>query len=55
MQIRMQQRGLTLLKSQELEALQFCRFIHCQLKMFVNDVSTLTFFSFQDADLQFNI
>lgn len=36
-----------LIKSPKLENLCFDYFIHCELKVFVNAVSPLTFFSFQ--------
>ena len=34
--------------------LQFDCFIHCILKIFVNGLTTLTFFSFQGVDSHFN-
>ena len=55
MQMYIQQRGRMLIKSQKLEYLWFDHFIHCKLKIFVNGVSTLTFFSFQGVDSHFNI
>lgn len=42
-------------KIPKLEYLWFDHFIHCKLKIFVNGVSTLTFFSFQGVDSYFNI
>lgn len=44
-----------LIKSPELGNLCFDYFIHCKLKVLVNAVSPLTFFSFQGVDSHFNI
>lgn len=50
-----QQQGQMLIKSPKLGNLCFDYFIHCKLKVFVNSVSPLTFFSFQGVDSHFNI